>query len=865
MKKIQKGFTLVELIVVMSLMGIIMAIIMSIITPTSRAATKIEYRANAEDTGIKVSRAVKNTLSFATNVAVIAANDGEDVPVPPSEYGTYTNVYICDNTTARAQSAKGACGEIRVGQWNNTTHAITNEVNVIQAPNYFENDFDISIKEYNSERGDATTVGSSYIILSLTGHPMIVDSTGNYAPDLNQNFVFNDCIEFTNINNWATIKNGGNSSAANYKIYIDEASLRTKTDKIYIFFTPAADTPIVTGTGILVPDDGTTNPDEPSTGGGTGGSGTGGSGTGGSGTTEKVTVVFQHTTGGAQHVQVTKGSIPSAPNDNNSGSQYVVDGEDYIWEFKGWRTGTTFLTESGPTVNATTTFYPVYEKVDAVKVKFVSYDGTTVLKEQMIQKNTAATAPETVPEAPAGYAFDKWQAVDGGKALGQNLIAATTYKAVAKEATNLTTFKVKFMNPFNGRVGIEGTNKVTINNNPYPDATQIRAWFESAAAGDEYKIVVEDGGSLGARFALDLGGGQQSPVQPFLISSSMLDHGTHEYYVWVDNGGNFKVTPANQYNVTPTKIQFVFVDENVVENVKLSGPSGNVGFAVPDSTGSQVKISKGGYLELFSGHCQGTRVATIFTDCSATVGSNAQGTINLPCNGVNQIVYVYRENGDIKISGQKPERQTRVVMHFVEQNDPGVRVAFTENGKYEIDQNHGLSNSNPTTASANWGASHFGMNCPAGSTHWFETTAAGTIAPFNNQTETFEFNTSKAIVEVWFVGGKFVSEKPAGWVNPTTYSGNVTVHFSKSKKKSYANGEEDLFVRLNGSPNWGNSEDASITLSAGQALKVELVSGWSNVKAVSEFTYDQLAGASINEMWVMNGKIYISKPSDWAA
>ena len=107
MKRIQKGFTLVELIVVMAIMGIIMTVIMSIINPTSRIASKVESMKDEETAAISVGRAIKSELEFATKVYVVGANDGETISGVPSDF---SYVYVINNSEARPNSRKGAKG-----------------------------------------------------------------------------------------------------------------------------------------------------------------------------------------------------------------------------------------------------------------------------------------------------------------------------------------------------------------------------------------------------------------------------------------------------------------------------------------------------------------------------------------------------------------------------------------------------------------------------------------------------------------------------------------------------------------------------------------------------------------------------------
>ena len=109
-KRIQKGFTLVELIVVMAIMGIIMAVIFSIIRPTSRIASKIESQFDDETVAFQVGKAIRDELSYATQVKIVAVDDADPTPVASSEY--YPYVYILYNTYFRHSTRKNAIGAV---------------------------------------------------------------------------------------------------------------------------------------------------------------------------------------------------------------------------------------------------------------------------------------------------------------------------------------------------------------------------------------------------------------------------------------------------------------------------------------------------------------------------------------------------------------------------------------------------------------------------------------------------------------------------------------------------------------------------------------------------------------------------------
>ena len=64
MKKLSKGFTLVELIVVCALMGIVMAGAMAMLNPTSRIANRIKSQNDEESIAIYVARYMSRELTY---------------------------------------------------------------------------------------------------------------------------------------------------------------------------------------------------------------------------------------------------------------------------------------------------------------------------------------------------------------------------------------------------------------------------------------------------------------------------------------------------------------------------------------------------------------------------------------------------------------------------------------------------------------------------------------------------------------------------------------------------------------------------------------------------------------------------------
>lgn len=95
MNKNQKGFTLVELIVVMALMAIIMGAVMAIMSPTAKFHNKVENTTNQEAVCIAVGDAIANEIQYARKVAVYYNDTNPGAP-PSSDY---TKLITIDNTS----------------------------------------------------------------------------------------------------------------------------------------------------------------------------------------------------------------------------------------------------------------------------------------------------------------------------------------------------------------------------------------------------------------------------------------------------------------------------------------------------------------------------------------------------------------------------------------------------------------------------------------------------------------------------------------------------------------------------------------------------------------------------------------------
>lgn len=113
--KNEKGFTLVELIVVMAIFGIIMGAILNIIRPTNEVYNNNEATMETNITGSGVINYIDDQLKYATNVLVLKDYAGvPEVSATGSLGGgsvSYKNCIIIDNNNLRGYSESGYSGD----------------------------------------------------------------------------------------------------------------------------------------------------------------------------------------------------------------------------------------------------------------------------------------------------------------------------------------------------------------------------------------------------------------------------------------------------------------------------------------------------------------------------------------------------------------------------------------------------------------------------------------------------------------------------------------------------------------------------------------------------------------------------------
>lgn len=217
MNRNKKGFTLVELIVVMCLMGIIMAAVMALVAPTSKYYYKVQTTKDQENCALSVGKAINNELQYALAVEVYSSDVESVSPTDPSKFTNYIKI---DNVTARSSSKKHATGIVYKG-----TTATHSESVVMGEATYDENAFKITLSEYNNQKGN------NFIMLDFESNPMKYEG-GSYVKNTDVKYNSSLSVNFSNINSSLTM---GVSRADSISVSYDAS----KTDYIFIYYQPA--------------------------------------------------------------------------------------------------------------------------------------------------------------------------------------------------------------------------------------------------------------------------------------------------------------------------------------------------------------------------------------------------------------------------------------------------------------------------------------------------------------------------------------------------------------------------------------------------------------------------------------------------
>lgn len=198
-RSLKKGFTLVELLVVLMLMGIITTCIVMAIRPVTQLYADINYKYEEENGAITSFDFINGDLRYATKVEVVSRDtEAEALAYASSRSGDYKNFMLFSNAT-RTNSNKGARGYVSYGLTSGTAdwkYVVSKEL-------LGENDFQFSLDSYN------TAAGEQSMTITAIAQPMkmTADGTGfepyngwtKPRPDMRKCYTYKEAIQFVNM------------------------------------------------------------------------------------------------------------------------------------------------------------------------------------------------------------------------------------------------------------------------------------------------------------------------------------------------------------------------------------------------------------------------------------------------------------------------------------------------------------------------------------------------------------------------------------------------------------------------------------------------------------------------------------------
>lgn len=213
-RKVQKGFTLVELIVVMILMGILMTAVVMILRPSQNTFRNITNKAYEEQTALNISKLLNGSLRYSTGVKVIC-NDGTTPAAAEinghKKYIKLINDYRDFSDVDGQAYHKGARGNFERGKVNDDG-SLTALTSAVTRASFDDYDFQFSIPEYNSTDAEAS------MTIAIKAMPMTIGTDEEqqaaadikkpnpaFVPQWEKFFTYSETFEFINIRNKDTI------------------------------------------------------------------------------------------------------------------------------------------------------------------------------------------------------------------------------------------------------------------------------------------------------------------------------------------------------------------------------------------------------------------------------------------------------------------------------------------------------------------------------------------------------------------------------------------------------------------------------------------------------------------------------------
>lgn len=201
MKKNKKGFTLVELIVVVALMVIIMGAVLSILRPVNNFYQKVNNTTHQEAACIAMGDSISDNIKYAKKVKITCSDTN---PVPSG----YKNYILIDNQSKRT-GANGIAKECQGVIKQKIGGGAEKYLRTFDENNNAS--YEISVEQYGAGEG------KNFIKLNFKAMAMKYES-GSYVKNTENVYQYSKSIEFTNINNKQilSIKNDCNFSYMPY-------------------------------------------------------------------------------------------------------------------------------------------------------------------------------------------------------------------------------------------------------------------------------------------------------------------------------------------------------------------------------------------------------------------------------------------------------------------------------------------------------------------------------------------------------------------------------------------------------------------------------------------------------------------------
>ncbi len=247
--KNNSGFTLVELIVVMCIMGIIMGAVLNFLRPTARLYNTTNKYLNQEEAVDMIADYLKDDLMYATGVFVIRSNQADInelaqreasmVGSPFLDNFDFKNCIVLDNTSIRSSGTaaavrSGATGTISKYALKNGSYVdVTSDPSLLQGKELYRNTFALQDQSFMGEDQyrfgvSCNTTGE---LCALTVHMEVASLVRDADTDTYKvheiEFEADKPIEFMNFKT---------STVTSLFGVWDDAGAYTGDDYIYIFY-----------------------------------------------------------------------------------------------------------------------------------------------------------------------------------------------------------------------------------------------------------------------------------------------------------------------------------------------------------------------------------------------------------------------------------------------------------------------------------------------------------------------------------------------------------------------------------------------------------------------------------------------------